>query len=183
MKVGEGKRGETGRAGGRGRRGEGDVRVERGRLRERRETGRREGRGRMSEGVAGERGGGADAYQGDGELWEEGGRERAREPGLGEILRGLRAMAWVKRARVVCECLCMCVHVRAHTHIRRACMYPACARVTSWAGVHALYVRARKFSARVRMRARARKIDPRRSTRANREHQLRTGNSGGPCVS
>jgi len=50
------------------------------------------------------------------------------------------------------------------------------------------YVRARKFSARVRMRAcararaRARKIDPRRSTRANRGHQLRTGNSGGPCV-
>lgn len=141
MKVGEGKRGETGRAGGRGRRGEGDVRVERGRLRERRETGRREGRGRMSEGVAGERGG-ADAYQGDGELWEEGGRERAREPGLGEILRGLRAMAWVKRARVVCECLCMCVHVRAHTRTPR--MYVPCVRACHTVGRCACVVRARE---------------------------------------
>lgn len=60
---------------------------------------------------AGEREGGrgkgdADAYQGDGELSGREERERGdesereREPGLGEILRGLRAMARVKRARV-----------------------------------------------------------------------------------
>lgn len=106
-------------------------------------------RGRVSEGVAGERGvrtlirGMENCRRG------EGGREREREPGLGEILRGLRAMAWVKPARVVCVYVCVYVRTRA----RCACMYTACARVAPRAGVRA-YVRARKFSARVRMRAR-----------------------------
>jgi len=67
--------------------------------------------------------GDTDAYQGDGELSGRGGGKGiggTREPGLGEILRGLRAMARVKRARV-CTCMCtyVCARTRAHTHAAR----------------------------------------------------------------
>lgn len=65
----------------------------------------------MSEGVGRVRAG---AYQGwrivEGEEEEE--RMGAREPGLGEILRGLRAMARAKRARIYI-CACVCVYVYA----------------------------------------------------------------------
>lgn len=82
---------------------------------------------------------GARGWQGKGGPWTlirgmencrgEGGSER--EPGLGEILRGLRAMARVNRTRI-CMCACMRAHVCAccaYTHVH--CVH---ARITLWAG-------------------------------------------------
>lgn len=51
-----------------------------------------------------------------------------RESGLGEILRGLRAMARVKRARI-CACMCACVR-RTRVRMPRVHIRIACTRVS-----------------------------------------------------